>query len=554
MKRNSFQAGLLLAFLFATVAAPGAEWQWSVLVDSIPLSNSSEHPRALLWIPPDCGRVRGVVVGQNNMIEEGILEHPDFRKTLARLGFAEIYIAPTFDTWQSATNNDATNEKFNGLLKSLAAESGYDELPFAPVVPIGHSAMASFPWNFAAWNPARTLAILSVHGDAPQTDLVGNGRPNVDWGDRSIDGIPGLMVMGEYEWWEKRLAPAIKFRARHPAAPVALLPDVGHGHFDYSDELVRYLARFIRKAAEQRLPENFPMNSQAEMRPVDPQNGWLIAPWHREEASPPMAAPFGKFSRDRNEAFWCFDREMAQATLKFNSGCGKLPQLAGFVQGGTIAPQTGTHQQVNLKFEPEADGVTFKLAGAFYDRVPGGSSNVTNWTELPVGTPLGHATGGGPVKLSRISGPVVQLSRDTFAVSLNRSSIPGDRRAGDIWLLASHPGDAKYKSAVQQALLKIPIRLTEGTEQHITFPKISDQKAGAKSVRLAATSDAHVKVYYYVREGPAEADGDQLKFTRIPPRAKFPVKVTVVAWQYGRALAPKLQSAEPVEQSFLITK
>jgi len=38
------------------------------------------------------------------------------------------------------------------------------------------------------------------------------------------------------------------------------------------------------------------------------------------------------------------------------------------------------------------------------------------------------------------------------------------------------------------------------------------------------------------------------------PRAKFPVKVTVVAWQYGRVLEPKLKTAEPVEQTFSIVK
>ena len=31
-----------------------------------------------------------------------------------------------------------------------------------------------------------------------------------------------------------------------------------------------------------------------------------------------------------------------------------------------------------------------------------------------------------------------------------------DRRMGDIWLVAKHPGDAEYKSAVEQALMKIP--------------------------------------------------------------------------------------------------
>ncbi|HZI32108.1 MAG TPA: hypothetical protein VFF11_07185, partial [Candidatus Binatia bacterium] len=116
------------------------------------------------------------------------------------------------------------------------------------------------------------------------------------------------------------------------------------------------------------------------------------------------------------------------------------------------------------------------------------------------------------------------------------------------------PGDAKYRSAVEQALMKIPFSLRDGGEQKITFPEIPDQKAGTKLLALHATSSADVPVYYYVREGPAEVDGDALKFTPIPLRAKYPVKVTVVAWQYGRTVEPKLQSAEPVEQTFLITK
>ena len=51
---------------------------------------------------------------------------------------------------------------------------------------------------------------------------------------------------------------------------------------------------------------------------------------------------------------------------------------------------------------------------------------------------------------------------------------------------------------------------------------------------------------------PAEIKGDKLVLTKIPPRAKFPVKVTVVAWQYGRSGEPQVQTAEAVEQSFYI--
>ncbi len=545
----------LCAGLLSALPMRAADWQWSVELAANAPGNSSAHPRAFLWVPPDCQRVRAVVVGQNNMIEPGILEHPEFRAALAKLGVAELYIAPGFDNWQDAANNDSANKIFSALLKQLADESGYGELEFAPVIPIGHSAMASFPWNFAAWNPERTLAILSVHGDAPQTDRVGNGRPNVDWGARNIDGIPGLMVVGEYEWWEDRITSAVAFRARHPDAPLALLCDVGHGHFDYSDELVRYLALFIRKAVEQRLPADAPTNQFVKLKPVDARDGWLMDRWHRNEKPRAAAAPFAKYNGDTNEAFWCFDEEMARASENFNPQFGKLPQLVGFEQDGQIMPQTvpPSHEQVRLKTPVLDDTLTFKLHGVFLDTVPPGP-RPTMWTGLPVGAALTHASGGGPVVLSRIVGPVIQTAPDTFAVRFNRSSLPMDFRIGDIWLLASHPGDAKYKSAVEQALLKIPVPQTEGAPQRITFPAIADVPVGTKSVALNATADSGAKVYYYVREGPAEIAGDTIQFTKIPPRAKFPVKVTVVAWQWGRTTAPKLQSAAPVAQSFFITK
>src|SRR4051794_2258764 len=112
------------------------------------------------------------------------------------------------------------------------------------------------------------------------------------------------------------------------------------------------------------------------------------------------------------------------------------------------------------------------------------------------------------------------------------------KRSNEIWLLASHPGDDTYKRAVQQSVLHFPLRNDQGADQHITFPEIPDQAAGPRSVTLNATSDSGAKVYYYVLAGPAELDGDTLKLTPIPPRARFPVEVTVVAWQWGRSIDP----------------
>lgn len=536
----------LMALTFAVVAT-AADWQWSV---------PEGTGRAFLWIPPDCARVRAVVVGQNNLLEEGILEHPELRSTLGALGIAEVFVAPPFDPVFQFDRG--AGERFDAMMRALAAESGYGELAFAPVIPIGHSACASFPWNFAAWNPGRTLAILSVKGDAPQTDLTGSGRPNPAWGDRNIDGIPGLMVMSEAEWWEARLEPLRKFRAAHPAAPLALLADVGRGHFDSSDALVGFLAQFIRDAAEARLPAEAAPDRAVALRPVKPAAGWLVDRWRGDE---PLRAPFAPAEEfaEPDEAFWCFDEEMGRATEAYYARMrAKETQQVDFVQDGRFAAITNSHAGVELQFRPLADGVSFQLTADFIVPLPPQPPVAakdkppppTSVTPVAASSDM-HAAG--PVHIRRITGPVESIDDHTWQIALNRISSTSDRRGVDIWLLAENPGDDAFKSAVQPAVMHVPAN-TVGAPQRITFAPIADQKAGVKSLALAATSSAGAlaRVRFYVREGPAEIAGGTLRFTAIPPRAKFPIKVTVVAWQFGRAGPPALQAAPMVERTFLL--
>jgi hypothetical protein len=517
--------------------ARSAEWQWSVAVNSVTSGETNDHPRAFLWIPANCRQVRGVVFGQHNMLEEGIFEHPTFRNAMADLGFAEVWVSPglnfVFDF------NNGAGDQFNDMMKSLAIESGYSELEFAPVVPIGHSACASFPWNFAAWNPARTLAILSVHGDAPLTSLTGSGRTNPDWGHRNIDGVPGLMVEGEYEWMEARVQPALDFQSRYPSSTISFLNDAGRGHFDYSDELVSYLALFIRKAAGYRLPADVPMDKPVLLKSLDHKNGWLADRWHKDKLPSAASAPYAQYTGNRPDAFWYFDKEMTVETEKYYARVrGKKDQYLGFSQNNILLPfNPKLHARITARFTPEADGLTFHVAPVFTDTL---RSKISG----------GHA----PTKavVNRICGPVIKINDTTFTVRFYRMGLNNPKRTGDIWLIASNDGDAAYKSTVQQLNVRIPYPNKEGQQQHLTFPAIPNQKLGVRSFKLTAASDASMPVYYYVQEGPAELTGDSLTFTSIPPRSKFPVRVTVVAWQYGRSIDPKVRTADPVVRSFYI--
>jgi hypothetical protein len=538
MHRFLFSAVAALLFLDSATAA---EWQWSVLMG---------NGRAFLWIPPDCEHVRAVVVGQHNMIEQGILEHPTLRKELAKLGMAEVWIAPPFDH-VFRFDQDA-GEKFDAMMRRLAQDSGYSELAFAPVVPLGHSACASFPWNFAAWNPGRTLAVLSVHGDMPLTPLSGSGKPHPDWGSRTVEGIPGLMTMAEYEWTDARLTPGLDYRAKHPQAAIAMLAEPGLGHFNASDQLVEFLALFIRKAAEQRLPSEASIDHAPVLKSVDPQKGWLVQRPRLNEPRTVQPAPVTDYKGDPKEAFWAFDEETARAIQDYMADQpGKKPQLISITDLESPA-EKGCGEPVEPRFLPGADGITFRLKTAFMDAVPS-AGNAARWAYSPVGSKLTHATGGGPIKISKIVGPVAQLGPDTFQLQLDRNFGTTDGRKLDIWLVASHPGDAAHKSIVQQAVVHVP-QNTAGETQTITFPEIPDQKAGTKSLALRATSSAGLPVHYYVREGPAWVEGDTLHFSKIPPRAKFPVEVTVVAWQWGRSADPKVQTAQLVERTFHLVK
>ena len=535
---------LLLMLSASPPVAASTEWQWSV---------ADGEARAYLWIPPDCQQVRGLVFANHNMVEQGILEHPAMRRTLSKLGFAEVWAVPYFDPTFDFTKG--AGEHFEKLMNDLAEESGYQELRHSPVVPLGHSGCATFPWNFAAWNPGRTLAVISYHGDAPQTTLTGNGAPRVDWANRTIDGIPGLMVMGEYEWGEvgdQRIAPAFDFMAKHPQAPLAFLADSGRGHFDYADRTVEFLAAFIQKSAASRLPAQGPPGGPVALKPLDPTTGWRVDRWR--DARPPTAAaaPFTQYHGDPKDAFWCFDEEMAKTTEAiYAKERGKLPQLLSATDG--LQPlEKGIGEPVSPQFIAGADGISFRLKTAFLATVPRNNSKATLWTGLPPDSPLGHSTDQ-PITLSRIVGPLVQTGPDTFALRFGRAEYTKNHRNNDLWLVASHPGDGKYKSIVQQLVVKATPG-KEGQPQKITFPAIPNQPAGVKSLKLAATSDAGLPVSYYVREGPAKVDADTLKFTTIPPRAKFPVEVTIVAWQWGTPSGRKIQTAGRVERTFLIEK
>ena len=529
-------AGLLVLLLTAAPAF-AAVYQYSVEVG---------QRRAYLWIPPQATRVRGVVLSLANLLERNWLEDPIIRQAAADESLGVIWVGPAAKQpgaappALTADMRDGAADALQKMFKDLADDSGYAEMEFAPIIAMGHSANGQFSWNVPNWNAGRTIAAIPVK-TVPLPKSLG------------FKGVPLCYLVGETtEWpqyrdgragdrdffWPVVRDSAIALRSADADNLIGVVTDPGGGHFDWSEHQAQFLALYIRKACQYRLPEKPPATGPVKLRTIDPHSGWLTDTGGMEADDFPPA-PYDRYKGNRKKSYWFFDEETALAAVAFQGDRKKrFRQMLTFVEDGHQLP-VAKQGFAPLKFRPQADGLTFKVHGDFLAEMPA--------ELIGEGEKLGHAPG--PIKFRVITGPAVQTGPETFRVQFDRGA-----EGGPVWIQEEHPGDDEYRHAVQPGQMTIPPKLDKGKPQVITFPKIENQKAGAKSVKLAATSDSGLKVDYYVVAGPAEVKGNSLQLTPIPERSKYPVKVTVVAYQWGRAIEPLVQSAEPVEQTFLVEK
>jgi hypothetical protein len=530
-------AGWLLVCVALVAPVRAADWQFAVDVP-----DGNKQAKAYLWIPPQAPYVRGILVGQQVILEDKVLQDPAIRDVCAKENLAIVLICPGvvgyFDTTKGA------DAQFQSILDSLAKESGYGEIAQAPLISLGHSGMGIFAWRIAYHEPERMIGVIGLHC---MSSHPAEAEPK-----SSVEGVPILDISGEYESWGNPRLPLdthwrwlrgglLEYRAQYERALMSEVVDPGGTHFSFNPPLARYVALFIQKACEYRLPpmSASPPTGSVTLRDIPVESGWLtditmLTPSHYPPAS------YADYTGDRSLAFWHFDREMAEATEHFREDAhGKLDQRVTFTQDGQPLPAKWIE---DLKFEPLPDGVSFKVSADFLKQTPEGVAGA--------GRPLGHADG--PVQFSLIGGwrgGGEQTGPDTFRIK------PGHLGPTDnIMFLAYHPGDARYAWAEQAAEVKYPRENKAGTPQTITFPTIADQPAGTKSVKLGATASSGLPIDYYVVRGPAQVDGDQLVFTPIPQRVTGPIKVTVVATQWGRSISPQVQTAPSAEQTFQLQR
>jgi hypothetical protein len=545
---------LLLAALWFSIAGNlnAVEWQYSVPTESV-----SGTRRAYLWLPPDCQRVRGLLVGLQNMLERPVFEDPQIRRACAESGLGIVWIAPLTENNQEKLNQKFGPEAWPTLLQTLndlAKESGSAEISNAPLLAVAHSAATPFVWGMGAQGPARIIAILpykgwfTAHGplDVPVFH-VGSEYGEVggtNWGETYLNDRKALL----------------KMRGENERCLLGEFVDIGAGHFEWNPDAAKIIAMFIKKAVALRVPDSSgrrrgdesltekkletPHVVSYELKPVDPNSGWLIDP-EKLGTAEGKPVPAALLKADHKKFFWYFDEELARAVNDFMAaGLAKKPQVIDFVENGKPVPlEKGGMADLHPKFLE--DGATFRVEATPLDKSP--------IARLYGGAEVGHASG--PVQFRVSTGALKQTGPATFRVWLGRGGVERQSSPWEPWIMAWQPGNDEFRRADRPGHPWVYIVNKNGKPQTIDFPKIENQKLGTKTLKLKATSDSDLPVQFFIVSGPVELkDDDTIEFLPVPPRSRFPVRVIIGAYQWGRTVEPKLQSAGPVFQEFCIEK
>jgi len=534
MKTASLAVVVCVCLLADPATASSAVFQHAV-----PVATSKGESTAFLWIPPKAPQVRGVVIGGMTLMEREMAKDATIRQACADEHLAIVFL-------KCGLGRVDVQE----LLDDLAKVSGYRELSAAPLMFVGHSAGGPQAKVLATKMHARCFGLVQYRGGSPG-------------GDEPLPaGVPALMMLGQFdefggtmrdesgrETWEGGRDALIAFRTQHEEHLGSIVVEPGAGHFAWSERNAKYLALFVRKAAQAclRAEQDMGEGQHASLRKIDYRRGWLTD-LTIKATSQFEPAPYEEYRGEATKAAWHFDKEMAEATVAYHaSEFGKKDQFLKWSDSYWV--DAGT-RFFFTKLTWVGDGQTIKVHPAYaetYPEQPGGRG--PRW--LAAGKPVGHSTT--PIRVRPVSGPIVATGADTLRMRYDNLA-PADQRSR-VTFMAYSAGDAEYRHTEHVGMMPRGFRgMTKGTDQTITFPPIGNLNANSGPVQLRATSDADLPVEYYVAYGPAKVVDGKLTIAELPARAAFPIYLKVVAYQFGSGVEPLVKTAAPVEQTIRIER
>lgn len=490
---------------------------------------STSKATGYLWIPENCSKVRGLVIMCTNVPEHMLVGHPAIRRACEDNSLGLVWFVPSFWNFSGISKGlEKTQVGFlQQMLDGLAKVSGYDEVATVPWLPMGESGHLLMVTGVVDQRPEHCIAAVCIKNPqylkdrtVPMLWTLGTAQ---EWGQTKGDiRNANHSIAGSYTSWSRGRG----------TWPLSLAIESGTGHFYCTDQMAQLFGKYIDSACKARLSDD----GSPTLKPLDLEKGVLAhlpMPGYEDQQVIPyaQAAP-----ADRGKP-WFFDEATARqaqvvSQANWNAAC-QLPSLANGVNC-TIDPFSfNSVTAINVTTDGE-----FSMTPVLLDKIPKGFVGEGEKLEQSPGRPI----------VEWICGTVAPSGNGKFRVALDRTW-----KSCACYMVVRKEASENVRCGVQP----IAVRLTEnkeGAPQVLTFGKIPDVRVGTPSIPLVATSSARLPVEFYVVAGPAIVQQGRLVFTKIPPRTRFPVSVTVAAWQWGKCKAPKVQMAGPVMQTFQILR
>jgi hypothetical protein len=544
---------ILISALYLVAALPSKAadpspvnqvFQWSVSGESAPWPDGTKARGTLyLWVPESCRKVRGVLVLATNVPEHRLVGDSAIRRVCVENDLALVWGVPTFWRFGKAAaqpGGEAIDVKMLpgsdtlqvGFLKTMldriAEDSGYREIATAPLLPIGESGHLLMVCGIVDQMPERCIAAICVKDPRQPENKT----------------VPMLWALGTgYEWGQTARDPRETWKAptslyqgwvgdRMKANwPLSIVVEPGSGHFYCTPEMTKYLALYINAACRARLSDD----GGSALKPVSLERGLLAdlpLPGHENTV---LSSYSATASADRARP-WYFDVPSARAAQAITAKDWKAQTAMPWLTAVTncVVEPFALNSVTRLNVTTDSD---FEVKPILLDKIPAPFVGAGATLATPAVAPSAEW----------ICGPFAPLGKGRFRVALDRTWKTG--AASYMAMLQDAAPGVRF--GVQPVAVQL-VENREGAAQTIRFDPIPDVKAGTKSLPLRAESDAGLAVQFFVVAGPAIVSGDQLEFTGIPPSAKFPLEVTVAAWQWGRGTEPKVKTAEIVRQTFQI--
>jgi hypothetical protein len=509
---------------------PQQVYQYHTVVPYADAKSAIRNATCYLWIPPACSKVRAVVIASQNVLEQWLLEHPVFRKVCSKNNLAIVWACPGFFVDGTTHHPELNIPTIKRILDSLAILSGYSELQQVPWFPIGHSGTNNLVDVLVQHVPQRLVAAIKMKGEpefkSPTVPVLCTAGGYFEWNQQNEDLVHSFDSIPKY-----------RFVLRERAATGNLLSyflDANTGHFDCSEQLTQAVAGFVDAACKARLPRR----GTYSLVPVKLSDGWVTGLRLPGEAgSKPRR--YNETNTMHHQLPWFLSRRQAKAAWKLaHADFTRKPQIAGFANEQGV-PAGFTRGIVwPIPYTTGDDGITFSINPFFFKAIPD--------TFLHAGTPLGKGKASPAVEL--LCGNARHVTGNIFSIAPERNY-----KASATYFVIRQQGDKEYRSSVQPGSFVLKAN-DKGEAQTIKFEPVANLEQGHAPIPLSATSTSGMPVYFYVKSGPAEVRGNQLHVLAIPPRSAFPVRVTVVAWQWGRSGPQAVQTAPFVERIFLIYK